>query len=130
MTLVSGWCITDDHEICPHVYAMVACTCDCHDEREIPVIASNGDRVEFTYKGEPRRGVAVHTQRNLAGGYLDLDAPDDMNGFVSYRVDEMTDLRVLRENDEAVHGQVEVVEEASGLDPEVEATQGIEDDTQ
>ncbi len=65
MTLVSGWCITDDHEICPHVYAMVACTCDCHEE-----------------------------------------------------------------NDEAVHGQVEVVEEASGLDHEVETTEGIEDDTQ
>jgi hypothetical protein len=34
------------------------------------------------------------------------------------------------ENDEAVHGQVEVVEEAASVDPEVEATQGIEDDTQ
>ena len=65
MTLVSGWCITDDHEICPYQYAAVTCTCDCHEE-----------------------------------------------------------------NDEGIFGQVEVVEEASGLDPEVEAAQGIEDDTQ
>lgn len=64
MTLVSGWCITDDHEICPYIYATIACTCDCHEE-----------------------------------------------------------------NDEATDSQVEVVEETTGLDHEVEAPQGIEDDT-
>ena len=65
MTLVSGWCITDDHEICPYIYATIVCTCDCHEE-----------------------------------------------------------------NDEATDSQVEVVEEATGLDHEVEEAQGIEDDTQ
>ena len=64
MTLVSGWCITDDHEICPYIYATIVCTCDCHEE-----------------------------------------------------------------NYEATNSQVEVVEEATGLDHEVEEAQGIEDDT-
>jgi hypothetical protein len=62
---MSGWCITDDHDVCPRSSHYKQCTCECHEE-----------------------------------------------------------------NDEAVHGQVEVVEEAAGLDPEVEAAQGIEDDTQ
>ena len=65
MTLVSGWCITDDHDICPRSHHYKQCTCECH-----------------------------------------------------------------KENDEATDRQVEVVEEATGLDHEVEAAQGIEDDTQ
>lgn len=59
------------------------------------MIAHNGDEVEFHYMGEPRRGTVVHTERNLAGGYLDLAAPDDVNGFISYRVAEVADFRVV-----------------------------------
>jgi hypothetical protein len=97
MTLKSGWCITGDCDSCPVHYGTHTCTCDCHDEGQTSAIASNGDRVEFVYNGELRSGVVVHTQRNLSGGYLDLDAPDDMNGFVSYGVDGMTDFRILEE---------------------------------
>jgi len=34
VTLVSGWCITDDHDICPYAYATVTCTCNCHEEND------------------------------------------------------------------------------------------------
>lgn len=66
MTLKSGWCLTDDHDICPRSHRYKQCTCTCHTERL---------------------------------------------------------------NDETVHSEVEVVEEAAGLGAEVEAPQGIEDDT-
>lgn len=59
-----------------------------------------GDEVEFLWHGVPVRGTVIHPDRNLAGGYLDLAAPEEMNGFVSYDTRQMQDFRVVSHADE------------------------------
>ena len=30
LTVPSGWCITDDHDDCQHVFKSGICGCECH----------------------------------------------------------------------------------------------------
>lgn len=54
-----------------------------------------GDVVEFDWHGTTVRGIVVHPGRNLRNGYLDLDYPDDLNGFASYDTRKIQDFRIV-----------------------------------